>query len=200
MRRPIDFIYAPPSALKTPPFVHISSHSNHLQRDKMPSLSLPLLSLLLTSLPHAAQALDDGFGRTPVMGWNSYNQYACSPSDSTMTSAINALASSGFVAAGYKYFQIDCGWQSSSRNASNGAIAVNTTRFPNGLQGLANLARSKGLHWSMYTDEGKLSCDTTAPSKAVGSLGHENQDAAFFAALGTEYVKVSLRLSNFSPG
>ena len=192
-----------PSSPPPNPFP-ILTHFPPLHAHKMPSRSsttsllLPLLSLSLITLPHAAQALDDGFGRTPIMGWNSYNQYACTPTESTMTSAINAMSSNGFIAAGYKYFQIDCGWQSGMRNPSNGAIAVNTTRFPNGLQGLSNLARSKGMHWTMYTDQGKLACDTQVPTKALGSLGYENQDAAFFASLGTEYVKVSIFLSSIS--
>lgn len=127
----------------------------------------------------------------PVMGYNSYNQLSCSPSESSITVAINAMASKGFVAAGYHYFQIDCGWASrdNTRNTTNGAIKVNTSSFPNGLLPLANLARSKGLKWSMYSDAGVLMCDPQSPSPVAGSLGHEAADAAFFASLGTVYVK-----------
>jgi alpha-galactosidase len=127
----------------------------------------------------------------PVMGYNSYNQMSCSPTDSSITAAINAMASQGLAAAGYKYFQIDCGWASrdNQRNSTNGAIKINTSAFPNGLLPLANLARSKGMYWTMYSDAGVRMCDPTSPSPVAGSLGHESADAAFFASLGTVYVK-----------
>jgi alpha-galactosidase len=127
----------------------------------------------------------------PVMGYNSYNQLSCSPTDASISAAINSLSSKGFVAAGYQYFQIDCGWASrdNTRNSTNGAIKINTSAFPNGLLSLANLARSKGMQWTMYSDAGVRMCDPTSPSPVAGSLGHEAADAAFFASLGTVYVK-----------
>ncbi|KAJ1568945.1 hypothetical protein HK405_011932 [Cladochytrium tenue] len=106
----------------------------------------------------------------------------------TMRSSINALADNGFVAAGYKVFQIDCGWQSYTRNSTTGSLAVDSTNFPSGLKPLADLARQRGMVWGMYTDEGVLACDTATPRP--GSLGHEAADAAFFASLGAVYVKV----------
>ncbi|KAI9659819.1 MAG: hypothetical protein M1821_001170 [Bathelium mastoideum] len=131
------------------------------------------------------------FGNTPVMGYNSYNQLACSPNESQITDAINAMASRGFLAAGYEYFQVDCGWASrdDTRNATTGALKINTNWFPNGLQPLSNLARSKGFKWSMYSDAGVRMCDTTSPSPVAGSLGDETVDAEFFASLNTEYLK-----------
>lgn len=129
--------------------------------------------------------------KTPIMGYNSYNQVACSPNASQITNAINAMQSRGFLQAGYKYFQIDCGWSArdGSRNASNGALAVDLDAFPDGLQPLSNLARSKGFLWSMYSDAGVRMCDTTAPSPVLGSLGHELADAQFFKSLSTSYLK-----------
>ncbi|KAI9362014.1 glycoside hydrolase superfamily [Zopfochytrium polystomum] len=125
----------------------------------------------------------------PLMGWNSYNQYSCTPTDSAMAATINALADNGFVAAGYKMFQIDCGWQAFTRNATTGSLAVDATNFPRGLQPLADLARQRGLSWGMYTDQGVRACDTISTPRP-GSLGHEAADAAFFASLGASYVKV----------
>ncbi|KAL9074628.1 MAG: hypothetical protein Q9157_004327 [Trypethelium eluteriae] len=60
------------------------------------------------------------------------------------------MASRGFLAAGYKYIQLDCGWgaRDDSRNASTGAINVDTGAFPSGLQSLSQTARSKGFIWN----------------------------------------------------
>ena len=133
-------------------------------------------------------------GSTPIMGYNSYNQVACSPTEAQITTAINALASGGYLSAGYQFFQADCGWASrdGARNATTGALKVDADRFPNGLQPLSTLARSKGFKWSMYSDAGVRMCDTTAPSPVLGSLGAEAKDAAFFASLNTEYLKCEI--------
>lgn len=151
------------------------------------ALIRPIVLALAWTFYVAAQ----GFGKTPVMGYNSYNQLACSPNESTMTAAINAMVDRGFLAAGYNYFTVDCGWSArdGQRNASTGALRVDPNRFPNGLKPLSNLARSRGLKWTMYSDAGVRMCDTTAPSPVLGSLGHEAVDAEFFKSMNTEYLK-----------
>nr|POE48862.1 putative alpha-galactosidase d [Quercus suber] len=138
------------------------------------------ISSVLTLLLSGCLALDNGFGRTPVMGFNTYNDVGCSPNETYVTSTINGLASKGFAALGYKYFQIDCGWQGYDRQ-SNGSITYDASVFPNGILPLSRLAISKGFQWSMYTDQGEYSCDTKTPLRP-GSLGYETQDAAQLAA------------------
>ena len=148
-------------------------------------------NIALLSLSGAAVTAAQSFQTTPVLGWNSYNQMSCSPNQDKITKTINSLADRGFVTAGYKYFQIDCGWASrdGQRNASSGAIKVDTTAFPNGLKPLSDLARSKGMKWTMYSDAGVRMCDPQSPSPVLGSLGHEAADADFFKTLNTEYLK-----------
>ncbi|KAF2971892.1 hypothetical protein GQX73_g1727 [Xylaria multiplex] len=139
----------------------------------------------------ASLAAAQQFQLTPVMGWNSYNQMACSPNTAKITEAINSLAERGFVDAGYKFFQVDCGWASrdGQRNATTGALEIDFNRFPNGLLPLSNLARSKGMKWAMYSDAGVRMCDTETPSPVLGSLDHEAADADLFKALNAEYIK-----------
>ncbi|KAF2628338.1 carbohydrate-binding module family 35 protein [Macroventuria anomochaeta] len=148
-------------------------------------------NLALLSLTGAALTAAQSFQSTPVLGWNSYNQVSCSPTQDGITKTINALADRGFVAAGYNYFQIDCGWASrdGQRNTSTGALNIDTNAFPNGLKPLSDLARSKGMKWTMYSDAGVRMCDPQVPSPVLGSLGHESVDAEFFKSLNTEYVK-----------
>ncbi|KAL6704975.1 hypothetical protein ACN47E_007378 [Coniothyrium glycines] len=145
------------------------------------------LAALLSTTPGSAQT----FQQTPVMGWNSYNQMACSPDQTKITNNINAMASRGFVASGYNFFQVDCGWaaRDGQRNATSGALRIDTNAFPNGLKPLSDLARSKGMKWTMYSDAGVRMCDTQVPSPVLGSLGHEAADADFFKSLNTEYLK-----------
>ncbi|KAG6154948.1 hypothetical protein E4U11_006235 [Claviceps purpurea] len=154
-------------------------------RFSSPREAVALAFAVTTSLAATA------FPSTPLMGYNSYNHLSCSPSDTSIRNAINGLASRGFVAAGYTFFQIDCGWASrdGQRNASNGALKIDLHAFPNGLQPLSDLARSKGMRWSMYSDAGVRMCDPQVPSPVLGSSGKEAADAALFKTLNTEYVK-----------
>lgn len=145
----------------------------------------------LVALAGVSRVASQGFQSTPVMGWNSYNQMACTPDNDKITTAINALADRGFVDAGYKFFQIDCGWASrdNERNATTGALKFDLNAFPNGLKPLSDLARSKGMKWTMYSDAGYRMCDPEVPSPVAGSLHHEAADADLFKSLNTEYVK-----------
>ncbi|KAF2020339.1 carbohydrate-binding module family 35 protein [Aaosphaeria arxii CBS 175.79] len=152
---------------------------------------MQLLGLAFVLLSGTQNIHAQSFPKTPLLGWNSYNYLACSPNSTTIEAAIKSLSDLGFVESGYKYFQLDCGWASrdGQRNQTSGALAIDTQRFPNGLQPLSNLARSKGMKWSMYSDAGTRMCDTEVPSPVLGSLGHEAADAALFKSLNTEYVK-----------
>jgi len=125
------------------------------------------------------------------MGYNSYNDVACSPNDTWMDASIRAMASKGFVDLGYNYFQIDCGWQGFERQA-NGSITYDANSFPNGIHPLSNLARSLGMKWSIYSNQGVYACDTIQLPDQLrpGSWGHEQEDAAMFAAWNVEYMKV----------
>jgi alpha-galactosidase len=149
------------------------------------------VNIALAALLGVAPVAPQTFQATPVMGWNSYNQMSCSPNQTSITNTINALANGGFVTAGYKFFQIDCGWASrdGQRNATSGALKIDTGAFPSGLKPLSDLARSKGMNWTMYSDAGVRMCDPQVPSPVLGSLGHEAADAEFFKSLNTEYVK-----------
>lgn len=66
-------------------------------------ISVPWTFALLT-VP--ALGLDNGFGRTPVMGFNTYNDVGCSPNQTYMQNTMRSFASKGFADLGYKYFQV----------------------------------------------------------------------------------------------
>ncbi|KAF2209593.1 carbohydrate-binding module family 35 protein [Cercospora zeae-maydis SCOH1-5] len=153
----------------------------------------PLLAILAT-LVHG---LDNGFGRTPVMGFNSYNDIGCLPNQTYVDATIRAFAQEGFKDAGYNYFQVDCGWQGLQR-ASNGSITYDASVFPDGIAPLSKLARSLGFEWSMYTDQGEFACDTRSAAQGLrpGSLGFETQDALQFAGWNTAYVKRTAKVDN----
>ena len=55
--------------------------------------------------------LDNGLGRTPQMGWNTWNKFGCNINEELIKNTIDALNSSGLLEAGYKYINLDDCWQ-----------------------------------------------------------------------------------------
>lgn len=127
---------------------------------------------------------------TPGMGFNTYNQVSCTPTEAKSHTTMDIMASQGYLAAGYNFFQIDCGWvaKSSTRDAS-GNLLTDTNNFPSGMKSLGAYATSKGLEFRLYSDGGYLACDPDVPSKRLGSLGHEEQDAALLKSFNVSYLK-----------
>jgi len=136
----------------------------------------------ITVLP-AAHPLDNGVARTPPMGWNSWNKFACKGlNEHVVRATADAIAGNGMKDAGYQYVNIDDCWQT-GRDA-NGNIVVDQEKFPSGIKALADYIHSKGLKFGLYTDVGTKTC-----AGRPGSIGHEYQDAQQYAAWGVDYVK-----------
>jgi alpha-galactosidase len=138
--------------------------------------------MLLLLLIAVAAALDNGLGRTPQMGWNSWNHFGCGINDALIHSTIDAMVSTGLAAAGYNYVNLDDCWQSSRTSA--GEIVPDPTAFPNGIKVLADYAHSKGLKFGVYSDAGHKTC-----AGRPGSLGYEKIDAKTYASWEVDYLK-----------
>ena len=133
--------------------------------------------------PSSGLALDNGLARTPPMGWNSWNKYACKGiNEKVVRDTADAMASNGMKDAGYVYVVIDDCWQT-GRDAQ-GNIIADVERFPSGIKALADYVHGKGLKLGIYTDAGTMTC-----AKRMGSIGHEYQDARQYANWGIDYLK-----------
>ncbi|HTW47931.1 MAG TPA: alpha-galactosidase [Acidobacteriaceae bacterium] len=151
---------------------------------KLTCRTVLLVFLLLAMVPVAGRALDNGLARTPPMGWNSWNKFACKGlNEQVIRETADTIASNGMKDAGYVYINLDDCWQS-SRDA-NGNIVADAAKFPSGIKALADYVHSKGLKFGLYTDVGTKTC-----AGRPGSLGHEFQDAKQYAEWGVDYVKV----------
>jgi alpha-galactosidase len=144
-------------------------------------MRLFLLSVFLC-LPISAWALDNDLAKTPPMGWNTWNKFACDISDPLIRQAADALVSSGMRDAGYQYLVIDDCWQT-SRNP-DGNIIADPHRFPAGIKPVADYVHSKGLKFGIYSDAGTGTCENRP-----GSRGYEYQDARAYASWGVDYLK-----------
>ena len=151
----------------------------------VPSVLLAATAFILAApaLPPAAHALDNGVARTPPMGWNSWNKFACKGlNEQVVRATADTIASNGMKDAGYVFVNLDDCWQS-GRDAE-GNIVVDHEKFPSGIKALADYVHSKGLKFGVYTDVGTKTC-----AGRPGSIGHEYQDARQYAAWGVDYVK-----------
>ena len=137
---------------------------------KLPRVALPGL--------HPIPA--NGLAKTPPTGWNSWNKFHTHIDDRTVRSIADAIVSSGMKDAGYRYVIIDDGWQG-TRDA-DGVLSPNPN-FPD-MKALADYVHSKGLMIGIYSSPGPRTC-----GGFEGSYGHEEQDAATFAAWSMDYLK-----------
>jgi alpha-galactosidase len=142
-----------------------------------------LVGMTLFVAPTIGHALDNGLARTPPMGWNSWNKYACKGiNEKVVRETADAMASNGMKDAGYQYVVIDDCWQTGRDQAGN--IVADAEHFPSGIKALADYIHSKGLKFGIYTDAGTMTC-----AKRPGSVGHEYQDAKQYANWGVDYLK-----------
>jgi alpha-galactosidase len=142
---------------------------------------LAAIMLCAVSLTNA-YSLDNGLARTPPMGWNSWNKFACDVNEQLIREMADAMVTSGMKDAGYVYLVIDDCWQI-DRDAQ-GNILPDSHRFPSGMKALADYVHSRGLKFGLYSDAGTLTCQ-----KRPGSRGYEFQDARQYAAWGVDYLK-----------
>jgi alpha-galactosidase len=126
--------------------------------------------------------LNNGLGRTPQMGWNTWNKFGCNINEQLILDSIDALNNSRLIKAGYKYINLDDCWQIGRHE--NGTIIVDPVAFPNGIKKLADYAHSKGLLFGLYSDAGEKTC-----AGRPGSLDYEEIDAQTYAEWEVDYLK-----------
>lgn len=118
------------------------------------------------------------------MGWNSWNSLGLAVDEAAVRGALDALVRLGLRELGYVYAVIDDGWSLRDKRGPDGGLVPDPERFPNGIQALADHAHALGLKLGIYSDAAERTC-----GGHLGSLGHEEQDAAQWAAWGVDFLK-----------
>ncbi len=159
-----------------------------MTRDGKVRLAGVLLGAALLAAPAglAAQVrqLDNGLARTPPMGFNTWNKFACNVSEDLIKGVADAMVATGMRDAGYRYVVIDDCWQV-TRDSVTGRIVPDAQRFPNGMRALADYIHAKGLLFGLYTDAGRRTCEGRP-----GSYRSYEIDARTYAEWGVDYTKV----------
>jgi len=139
-----------------------------------------LFSLFLTTLTFGQKFTE--LAKTPPMGWNSWNKFACDVNEDLIKQAADAMVLSGMRDAGYQYIVIDDCWH--GERDSLGFIHPDKNKFPSGIKALADYIHSKGLKFGIYSDAGWQTC-----GGRPGSRGYEFQDAYQYSKWGVDYLK-----------
>jgi alpha-galactosidase len=137
-----------------------------------------------------ALALENGVGRTPPMGWNTWNTFGCNISESLIRQMADTIVSTGMRDLGYQYVVVDDCWFNPVRDSA-GNLQGDPTRFPSGMKALGDYLHGLGLKFGIYQVPVDQTCAQYFDSYpgSTGSQGHEAQDAKQFAAWGVDYLK-----------
>ncbi|MCY0942094.1 alpha-galactosidase [Streptomyces antarcticus] len=153
-----------------------------------------LLALALAPAPAAAEPTatsDTPLALTPPMGWNNWAHYMCDIDEAKVVANADALVSTGLAAKGYDTVTVDDCWMTKSRDAQ-GALVVDTEKFPHGMAWLGEYLHAKGLKFGIYQDAGYLTCEKYPGSGSPqgGGADHYAEDARQFASWKVDYVKM----------
>jgi len=160
-------------------------------------MNKPLLSLLAAALCLAAcntvSIPDEPVGKTPTMGWSSWNAFMLEISDSLIMQHADLLVSSGLKDAGYGIVNIDDGYF--GYRDADGNMVPHVVRFPNGMKHVVDHIHSLGLRAGIYSDAGEQTCggdyNREINDAPVGLYGHEALDAQkFFNEWEFDFIKI----------
>ncbi|KAK1254403.1 hypothetical protein MKX08_008398 [Trichoderma sp. CBMAI-0020] len=145
-------------------------------------MRFPREGLLVALTASGVRAARNGLARTPQMGWNNWNTFACSVSSTLLLDTSKLLTEYGLQDLGYKYVVLDDCW--SSGRDDNGKLVADSAKFPDGMGAVADALHEQGFLFGMYSSAGEMTC-----ARYAGSLDHEEADAQSFADWGVDYLK-----------
>ena len=76
-----------------------------------------------------AAALDNGLGLVPVMGYNTWYDFGCNLDQAELELTVKAMHTTGLVALGYTYFDLD-DWYATRTAAVDGLLIVSVPPKP----------------------------------------------------------------------
>ncbi|MFC8452456.1 ricin-type beta-trefoil lectin domain protein [Kitasatospora sp. NPDC057223] len=104
----------------------------------------------------AAHAEANGAALTPQAGWSSWSAVRYNPTEANIEAQAAAMASSGLVAHGYTYVNIDDFYylNPGSNVDSYGRWAIDPAHFPHGMKTVGDYIHGKGEKFGMYVTPG----------------------------------------------
>ncbi|MBR3745208.1 MAG: alpha-galactosidase [Bacteroidales bacterium] len=129
---------------------------------------------------------------TPTMGMSFWNAFQLNINEDLVKDQALAVKELGYADAGYKFINIDDGFQM-PRDA-DGNFRYDPSLFPNGMRAVADYIHSLGLKAGIYTDAGDNTCGSEnkyAYGLGTGLYGHEVDDCKlFFDEWDYDFIKI----------
>ena len=137
----------------------------------------------LISLASSQLTSPGNVGKLPALGWSSWNEYECDINETVILETAQLIVDLGLKDLGYKYVNIDDCWSDLELRRDNitKELVVDKTKFPHGIEYVADKVHDLGLKLGIYSDAGTSTC-----GGYEGSLGYEEIDAATFASWGVD--------------
>ena len=123
-------------------------------------------------------------GHLPAMGWNSWNAFGSGNNEKLTRTMADLICKLGLKDLGYEFVVLDDGCYKPER--VDGRLANENVKFPSGFSKLSDYIHKKGLKFGMYNDIGTNLC----AGAAVGTCGHEREDAESYLGWGVDFLKV----------
>jgi len=139
-------------------------------------------------------SLNNGQGRTPAMGYSSWNDCSSDVSEARIKNITQGLLKTGLAGKGYIHVNVDEGWLK-GRNSTTGEMYEDLNKFPDGMKALGTWVHSQivpqtggKMLYGLYTCRGTCQCSTST-YQGPGSYGYEEQDAQWMVNAGMDYLK-----------
>jgi hypothetical protein len=169
-----------------------------------------LVATLAALAAPAAQAQDNGVGRTPALGWSSWSYVRHNPTAQNIEATADAMKNRGLAAVGYQYVNIDDFWYvcpgSQGPNVDQfGRWVTDATKFPagpngeNGIQVVADYVHSKGLKFGLYVTPG-ISHQAVVQNTAIEGTPYHADDIATTASEKNYNCKGMVGIDYGKPG
>ncbi|PGG99225.1 hypothetical protein AJ79_08655 [Helicocarpus griseus UAMH5409] len=141
------------------------------------------LAVIAAAFASTAVGLNNGVGKLPKMGYNTFNNFGCSYDHFSAYAQVEAMVKHGLVEAGYNTILIDDCYSLKNRSAE-GKLVADPEKFPYGIKNFTDSVKALGVSASAYSNAGYKTC-----AGHPGSYGYEKQDLETFAEWGFDYLK-----------
>jgi alpha-galactosidase len=128
-----------------------------------------------------------GPAATPPMGWNSWNGFGKEIDQQLIHEIADTFVEDGFREAGYKYLNLDDGWEAEGYIDDEGYPQYDKDKFPDGMKALGDYIHERGLKFGIYSTPEFV----RGGGGRLGLWRHGNEDkhARTFAQWGVDYLK-----------
>ncbi len=165
------------------------------------SVTLRAVNASGTSTKNFTIKVGDTIQLTPAMGWNSWNCYAASVTQSQVLAAANAMVSTGLINYGWTYVNTDVGWEGVRGGTYNGIQG--NSKFTD-MAGMVNtihgLNLKAGIYSSPWVSTYENWCGGSSNSASgtwssstggnyMGTYHFDTNDVAQWTAWGFDYLK-----------